>query len=332
MHTRRLILFALLLAVSAYATANYDIVVADNGNAFVSAEFTGNGTISVQIPPDAKPQVDNALFVKTADGINVSVKPGTAANVYFTTAEYTGKNGTAWKFSMPIADGDGVMMVSLPENATLISSFPQNGVQMQANGSLQITWIYNSPVQALTLSYSTEPPAAAPPVNVTANGSATQGGANEPFTLQEWVQDFMASLLGIIVIGAIAAGAYFLFIRKMGVQPSSPNQVEAPAAPLAPSPPAVPAFPPSQVQTEALAQSEGMKKVTAVLGENDSAIVYLLLGSGGELKRSLIEKRLGLPKSSLALSLRRLRGKNVVDIDETGFTQRVRLSEWFRGL
>ncbi len=56
MHTRRLILFALLLAVSAYATANYDIVVADNWNAFVWLHAAGNGSLEIGLPPDADSQ------------------------------------------------------------------------------------------------------------------------------------------------------------------------------------------------------------------------------------------------------------------------------------
>lgn len=84
--------------------------------------------------------------------------------------------------------------------------------------------------------------------------------------------------------------------------------------------------------SEKIPTTSGMKSVLAMLGDNDNRIVSVLQENGGELKRALVERRAEISKSSLALCLRRLQNKKVVELDSSGFTQKVRLTGWFRSL
>ncbi len=76
----------------------------------------------------------------------------------------------------------------------------------------------------------------------------------------------------------------------------------------------------------------------AVVADNWNAFVWLHAAGNGSLEIGLPpdadsqERKLGMAKSSLAVCLRRLREKNIAKIDETGPTQGVRLTEWFRPL
>lgn len=47
---KKSLLAAFMLLCLAWAAANYNVVVADNGNAFVSVSLIGNGTVSLQVP------------------------------------------------------------------------------------------------------------------------------------------------------------------------------------------------------------------------------------------------------------------------------------------
>lgn len=318
-------MFLAFLAIPLFfAFSDYQIIVADNGNAFVSIYLAGNGSVNIPLPADAKPIVGNALFLKSANGITVSLSKGKTSSVYYTTSMYTSKSSGAWQFSMPLSGDGGLARLSLPKDARVISLVPDGGMQLQGNSSVDISWLFPGAMPNISVNYSadTVPSPVAPQAsgqNSTINASASQ---------QDPAGDNDLPIAAVAAAALIFIAVAFLALNEARKRQHPQAHVPGPAVHAVPHAPLHVAKHPAQP----VAPKDGMQKVLAMLGDNDTSIINLLMQNGGELKRALIEKRLGISKSSLALSLRRLSQKKVVDIDESGFTQKIRLSEWFKGL
>ncbi|MEM5793102.1 MAG: hypothetical protein QXY45_01950 [Candidatus Aenigmatarchaeota archaeon] len=76
-------------------------------------------------------------------------------------------------------------------------------------------------------------------------------------------------------------------------------------------------------------KKESKENIIKTLPDNESKIVRILLENGGEIKRSRLEKISGIPKSSLAISLKNLEKKNIIQLDKTYKSHYVKVTEWF---
>ncbi len=74
------------------------------------------------------------------------------------------------------------------------------------------------------------------------------------------------------------------------------------------------------------------QSIVRTLSPNEAKIVKTLMESGGEMRRSLMERKLDIAKSSLAVSLKNLERKNIVEVDRTSASHYVRFTEWFNEL
>jgi len=74
------------------------------------------------------------------------------------------------------------------------------------------------------------------------------------------------------------------------------------------------------------------ENIMRTLSNNHRLVVSLLLQSGGAMKRSHLERKSGLAKSSLALVLRDLERKKIVEVDRSFPSHHIKFTEWFNGL
>jgi uncharacterized membrane protein len=283
----------ILLASFAFAvSSNYIVVVASNGNAFVSLTLNGQGTINLPLPVDAEnPLVSGALYVQTTNGIDVTVGSAGVATVNYQTAVLTGKQGDSWTFEMnlPSADSNTVMLL-LPKDATIASTTPQ-GILADVENGKSISWTTTaSSVKAV---YSL--------------GAGGAGQSTQPAADNSWLY-----VLGIIVVMAIIAFA-FLFLKKKEGPEAEAEAVEGKEA-------------------GAFTLTKGMKNLIKTLSGNEQKIIGSLVDNNGETKRSKLEKTSGIAKSSLASALNQLERKNIVKVDRAYVTHYVRLTDWFKSL
>lgn len=81
-----------------------------------------------------------------------------------------------------------------------------------------------------------------------------------------------------------------------------------------------------------LVLSKGKRNVMKIMTGNEYRIVVLLLEYKDGLKRSILERKLRIAKSSLAFALYNLEQKNILTLDKTGDWHHVALTEWFKSL
>lgn len=186
-----------LLALSlACATANYEVVVAKNGNAFVSIFITEIGNVSISLPEDAYPLVENAEFTEINNGIRISLREGQAAKIYYTTEKHASKGADGWVFGMPISGKSGMARIYLPKGTAIRYMIPQGGAQLEENDSTQILWQYEN---ASTLAVGYSLPESGQKKGETAEAQQTQGNT------------ILFAAAGVAIAVALA---YFLFLRK----------------------------------------------------------------------------------------------------------------------
>jgi uncharacterized membrane protein len=73
----------------------------------------------------------------------------------------------------------------------------------------------------------------------------------------------------------------------------------------------------------------GKKEMMETFNENDKVVVDSLLESQGKAKRNALERKTGISKSSLAVSLNRLEKRKIIEMDRTSTTHFVKLSDYF---
>lgn len=192
--------------------------------------------------------MDNALFIKTQDGISISLPQDKAATVYFTTSAYTSKSGDFWLLNLPVTDGSGIVQVSLPKDAAVSSLVPKAGLQSQSNNSLDLTWTYSSPIGAVLVNYSLPLPQPQVPSNGTAavpdspepnlssgagNASPGPAASAQNDSTAPAQQGQMLALGGIagaavtFLIFAAALAAAYVFLFRKGSRPDSERAPEA---------------------------------------------------------------------------------------------------------
>ena len=74
------------------------------------------------------------------------------------------------------------------------------------------------------------------------------------------------------------------------------------------------------------------KQILQTLTDNELRIIKLLLELRKPLRRSFIEKKLEIAKSSLATTLQNLERKKLIILDKTYTTHIIKLEEWFKKL
>lgn len=74
------------------------------------------------------------------------------------------------------------------------------------------------------------------------------------------------------------------------------------------------------------------QNIMNTLPPNEVDIVQTLMDNGGAMKRSVMERKLDIAKSSLAASLKNLERKNILEVDRTSASHYVRFTEWFNEL
>lgn len=76
--------------------------------------------------------------------------------------------------------------------------------------------------------------------------------------------------------------------------------------------------------------SARQEQLLQTLTDNERKIIELMLASKKPVKRSFIEKKLELAKSSLAATLNNLERKKILEIDRTFSSHFIKLTEWFK--
>jgi hypothetical protein len=153
----RLILLAAALALlSAQASGElggtYSVVVDGNGTAVVTLVVTGMGTINVPLPVDVTaPAVRDALYVKSSNGVDVSVDAAGQSTILYRTDlltfdEYGISGGnvvkaqsTRFRMELPGFNTTTVMLY-VPEDVEVLETRPQAAVS-HVGLSQSILWV-----------------------------------------------------------------------------------------------------------------------------------------------------------------------------------------------
>ncbi|MFH1404255.1 MAG: hypothetical protein ABIH11_08310 [Candidatus Altiarchaeota archaeon] len=135
-------ILVLLMASSVSATSgSVNIVVSENGNAFVIMVLEGAGTVDVPLPLDVHdPVVRGCLYIQSASGIEVSMTEKDTATIAYKTTLLTSKDGEMWvvESELPVLNGSSVLL-SLPSNALVRDSSPVGRI-MDSNDSKNMMW------------------------------------------------------------------------------------------------------------------------------------------------------------------------------------------------
>jgi len=288
--------FLSLLLGSTYAQglgANYEIIVNQNGNAFVQATFSGDGAVLMPLPQDvSSPYVKGALYTKSDHSIILSVTKDRMATVSYRTDELTRKTGKSWDLSLVLPGNltNTYVSIALPKTASLLEVSPSDGVIMNEADSLVVAWTSSSSLRETSVKYEFP--------QGTGEGDGAQTEQKDGWSIEMLAT---AAGLGLLAIIALAALAYV-------------------------------AYPMLRGKSKCVCITDGMRNVMKALNENDVKIVEEVANFGGEMRRSELERKTGIAKSSLALSLDRMEEKGIVTVDKETTTHRVSLTEWFRSL
>ncbi|MBD3262347.1 MAG: hypothetical protein GF334_11900 [Candidatus Altiarchaeales archaeon] len=142
MRLKTLALFLLFsLNCCAQLSANYNVVVEENGNALVILVVKGIGTINVPLPLDVQtPAVRGALYVQASNGVEVSIDADGSSTIMYQTALLTSREGDRWDFNMKLPSFDSAsVLVSIPENTKISSTAPQAAIS-HVGESKNILW------------------------------------------------------------------------------------------------------------------------------------------------------------------------------------------------
>jgi uncharacterized membrane protein len=284
-----LLFFLLSLSYAQGISANYEVIANQDGNVFVLATFSGDGTVLVPLPPDVNaPYVKGALYSKSNGSVLLSLTGDRMATVSYRTNDLARKSNEAWSFSLILPSNltNVYVSLSLPKSASVSEVNPSNGLIMSEQESLVVAWAASSGLREVRVGYEL--------------AKGPDGGGEKPDAKSVFDWTGIVMILGALLLLAIIVGALFYWRSKNA--------------------------------KKSLLVTEGMRNVMKALNENDVRILETVMKSCGEMKRSELERKSEIAKSSLALSLDRLEEKGFVKIDKETTTHRVSLSEWFRSL
>ncbi len=292
------LLLLLLGIVSAQMGANYEVIVNQDGGAFVLATFSGQGPLEVSLPADvAAPYVKGVLYTKSGSTIFLSLTEDRMATVSYRTEKLVSKNGDTYSFALAIPENitNLYASASLPKQASVSEVTPSSGVIMSEEDSVVVAWASTSSLREVKVDYVF--------FSIGGNGGGgDQGGGKDGGSGDSGIPQWLILAVAIgatLLLILLVIFFYYFNMRK---------------------------------PKKGILATEGMRNVMKALNENDVKIVERILEEGGEIKRSELERKCEIAKSSLALSLDRLEQKGLLKIDKETTTHRVSLSEWFRSL
>ncbi len=285
----------LSLAHSAGVGANYEVIVSQNGNVFVLATFSGEGTLEIKFPSDVtSPYVKGALYTKSGNSITLSLTGDRMATVSYRTNALTQKTGKTWGLPLSLPENltNAYVSVALPKSVSISKVEPTDGIVMSEEDSLVVAWASGAGLRGVSLEYEFAQ-------------ETQQTQTNPPAPGFDWnsVGLFALAVVAVLAVIALAVWVYprFKTEQKKGADAE-------------------------------FCITEGMRNVLKALNENDVKVVEEIANAGGEMRRSELERKSGIAKSSLALSLDRLEQKGILKIGKETTTHRVSLTEWFRSL
>lgn len=133
------LVFLMLAQYASAAAGECSIVVAENGNALVLIGLEGSGSVDVPLPLDVSyPEVFNALYVESADGIEVSLPGNESVTVAYQTSMLTSKTGAGWVLEADFG-GPYSVLVSLPKTARIKATEPK-GYVTETEDSRHVSW------------------------------------------------------------------------------------------------------------------------------------------------------------------------------------------------
>ncbi len=137
------LLTLLIIAMPACAdlSANYNIVVQENGNSMVVLVVKGIGTINVPLPLDVKsPAVRGALYVQSTNGVDVSIDAEGTSTIVYKTALLTNRAGKTWDFMLDLPNfSTASIIVAIPSDTDVLSTTPQAAIS-QVDENKNIIW------------------------------------------------------------------------------------------------------------------------------------------------------------------------------------------------
>jgi uncharacterized membrane protein len=288
----------LLLAVLALAHASviYTVDTDRTGVSAVSLSIEGQDSVNISLPTDAT----NFRIVGGSYSIvagNAIVRSGASglATFSFSTSEFTSKTSTGWKLAFVAPEG-AVARIFTPSHVTIENLFPAPKTVSAEDSRTAIE--FENPGM-VTIYYRLD---------------------EVPEPAQDNQQAlYVLAAAAVVAIGLIAAS----FILK---RPSkSPVVIQAPV----PAAPVSPVQVPNPEKQPTLEMTAGKKEMMETFNENDLKIVNFLLSGEGKSRRNELERKSGISKSSLAMALKRLEKRKILEIDRTSTTHFVKLSDYF---
>ncbi len=195
-----LLVILLLMHAASAQSGEYSVVVEENGNALVLIALEGPGTVDIPLPLDVTyPEVLNALYVESADGVEVSLPDGEPVTVAYQTSMITAKTGGGWTLDMSFG-GYYPVLVSLPKDANVKSTDPAAAFS-ETPDSMNLVW---DSTDSITVEYDFQ----AAPVTPTTLQTTTTTASTTTTTLPADGDNaiLLAGLLFVVVLAAAAAG------------------------------------------------------------------------------------------------------------------------------
>ncbi|MBI5176933.1 hypothetical protein HY995_02475 [Candidatus Micrarchaeota archaeon] len=322
--------FALVLLTAAASAAqplpSYAFVVAENGASLELVSLppvqSNESRLAVfSLPTDADIAVSGALYAANGSSLLVSRSANTTALVAIRSSQLTSKRGAEWTFAASLSPSFSVSNVDLllPPGAVFANSTPPVVFVIARNDSVQLEWnatdsnFISAGYRLANIAVGTPSPSASTP--------APSPSAPQPTPAATPQKDNY--LLLAIALVLLIAGMAYIFRNKLVRAPPESGILEKEGKRE------------KQEKTsweEKGGLSQGQSNLLRALSDNDAKIVQAIRDAGGEVKRFELERQLGMAKSSLALSLRRLEQKNIVTVERSAVFQRIALSGWFKAL
>jgi len=98
----------LLAMLPAVWGISYDVLVQESGSSVVIATLEGAGLHTIELPPDATPEVRGALYLQEGSILNLSTGSAGKAIIAYQTKAYTAKEDS-WKFNF---DSNGPVKIT----------------------------------------------------------------------------------------------------------------------------------------------------------------------------------------------------------------------------
>ncbi len=295
-------LFFLVSTVCAQSMgANYEVIANAEGDAFVFSTFNGQGSILIQLPSDVDaPYVRGGMYSLENEAILLSVTGDRMVTVSYRTKKLVTQTGNDLSFSLDLPENlsNTYVSVALPKEAIVTQVTPADGVVMSEDDSVIVAWASSKMIQRIKVDYRFS--------DDNGGGKPIDNGSDDNF--------FQLGFFGIVAVAGfilfcliILIAIAFMFLRRKPLKEKPREESE-------------------------LIATEGMRNLMKALNENDVKIIQSIIDSSGEIKRNELERKSGIAKSSLALSLDRLEKKGILKINKETTTHYISLTEWFRSL